>query len=239
MARPKKNDSASDENLAIDWGARLPKDPEARKEDFVILRDREERIQRAKQDAEDEWDLKGQLDRMTKVMGWHKLVIDLDKKLLAMTPGMRARVWRQLLLRAKDANYDAQPDLFDENAVGTYTPEEGSVFDQTSAGERHDAERTDDPGRARRKPREAAPAPQPSPAMPLDEARVAFEAAAAKKGRKPRSATTEAMGETASAGETHIKQVAEGYFKQQDEKLGSLPDPTNEDARVGNYRVLN
>jgi hypothetical protein len=174
-----------DQNQAIDWGARHPQTKEARDELFIELRAKEAKLK--DETASLQLDVKGQKKRMNQTFGYHKLVIDFDKRMMNLSAGERARVWRQLQLRAADAIYDAQPDLFDMAAVGQVAEDTGSPFDNSAAGERQDAERKDDPARANKHATAAAPPAAPSPGMPLDEAQQKLEEAkAAADAKKPK-----------------------------------------------------
>src|SRR5687767_13700803 len=140
---------AAELNAARDWGAKMPADPQMRKDAFEVLRKAEAEVKQAQDWAKTEFDLDGCKRRLTEVHGWHKAVIVFDKQMAGLSEGMRARVWRQLQRRAADAAWDAQGE-FDLEAAGKTTEDTGSVFDSTTAGEAQATERGDDPGRASR-----------------------------------------------------------------------------------------
>lgn len=178
MARGKKTEAQKAEeaqNRAADALLRLPQDRDARHELFTELDD-------LKDAARDKANAVGeQKKRMAKVFGLDPVAIQIIQKLRGLPDGRREAVIRQVTFAIGDFDLDDQLDLFmSDSAPGGADPESGSVFDATGAGERHDAERKDDPARARRRsPKTEAPAHEPSPGIPLDEAERRFTEASA------------------------------------------------------------
>lgn len=226
----------ADRNLAADALLRLPAEQSSRKELFEKLRDLESEAKAAAAEAG------GQKKRMKSVYGMTPASIGIMKTLLKLSPGECTATIRQVQLFIKDHALDAQADLFNHaGEPGTATPDEGSAFDNTGAGERHAAERGDDPGRARKRKTGEAPPAAPSAAMPLEEAKAAFEKASQdaqekkrgkSKGDEP-SFAQELAAENAKA-EEHIRERRAG----RSDDAPPAPPPVTTTAS-GSYKILN
>lgn len=174
MARGRKRKSdaqkaAEAQSRAADALVRLPQDKDAR----VALFSELDELKDAARDAAN--GVGEQKKRMAKVFGLDPVAIQIIQKLRSLPTGRREATIRQVRLAIDDFEMDAQLDLFlDDAAPGGVEPDNGSVFDATASGERHDAERGDDPGRARKR-QTKVPAPvEGTPGIPLDEAERLF-----------------------------------------------------------------
>lgn len=178
-ARRKEQRLAS--SAAADWEARLPADPEKRRELFAELHRKRERVASAVKEIKDEVHVAGEVKMLKSVYGFRPETIRIDEIMSKLDPETQTAVWRQIQVRANDAKWDSAPGLFDISAVGATAPEQGSVFDKTASGERHDAERRDDPAKAgKRNGKGAEPKPAETPSMSMDDAEKAFRANASK-----------------------------------------------------------
>lgn len=140
------------------------------------------------------------------------------REILAKCPdGVYEATCQQVGIFLKDMGRPFQLSMFDGEPGKGVAEDEGSGFDKTSAGERHSAERSDDPGRARKRKTSDAPPAAPSPALSAEEAQAGFEAAnraveEKKSGKtKPQEGSfrAEQAGETAK-GDEHIKKLRAG-----------------------------
>jgi hypothetical protein len=173
------------QNAAADALLQFPADPEKIREEFINI---PSRLKSAAQSAAGE--MGSHKKRLQELYRVDPVVLPMVARLQSLPAGRQAAAWRQLAYLARVLSIDPQLDLFNDSAVGQVEPDNGSVFDKTGSGERHAAERGDDPGRARRRQDEAPPVAPPSPAISLDDARAAFEANAHKA---PRVKTTEEL----------------------------------------------
>jgi len=121
--------------------------------------------------------------RMHEVFGVTKSAMQIRAILAKCKDGEYEATVQQVQLFLDDMGRPIQLSMNLEPGKGV-AEDSGSVFDKSTSGERHDAERGDDPGRARRRSVPSGPPPAPSPAMPLDEAEAAFTANVHKLNRR-------------------------------------------------------
>lgn len=150
--------------------------------------------------------------RLKKIYQADPKVAGFIKWLAALSSEKRSVALRQTKYLLERLPLDDMPEL-PLYEPGTIAPDEGSLFDESGAGERHTAERQDDPGRAQKRGRrDPAPAPQPAAGMPLDEAEEAFQRAAAKASLLASElddddlGPAQVMAEAAKAGDDHIRE---------------------------------
>ncbi|CAM5769916.1 hypothetical protein [Bosea minatitlanensis] len=107
--------------------------------------------------------ISAQKKRMTEVFGITKAAMQIRSILNKCRAGEYEATVEQVQLFMQDTNRPIQLSMKLEPGKGVAS-DEGSVFDKTNAGEHVEAERGDDPGRARK--RTAAPPAPPAAATP-------------------------------------------------------------------------
>ena len=185
--RPKLTD---DQKAVNDWDARLPAEPERRCEILDGLRRKEETLREQTKEIRDEIHVSGEVKRLTSVFGIRKAAINVKRIIDKLgSPEEVTAVWHQVQMMASDFKWDSAPGLFDITTIGKTAPENGSIFDKTSSGEKQASERGDDPGRARKRGgKGAAPAPVDTGKLSDDEALAVFEANKDKAPKPPGAA---------------------------------------------------
>lgn len=138
--------------------------------------------------------ISAQKKRMTEVFGITKAAMQIRAILNKCRAGEYEATVEQVQLFMQDTNRPIQLSMKLEPGKGV-ADDQGSVFDKTSAGEHVEAERGDDPGRARKR---SAPAPTPAAApanvgveglaagiKPLDEKKASRKGPPAPTAAKP------------------------------------------------------
>lgn len=191
----KKERAAADKAaaLAANALAKLPAEKEARDE---LWRELDGLIAEGQGVA---GSISAQKKRMQDVFGITKQAMQIRKILNACRDGVYEATCEQVQLFMADTNRPFQLAMKLEPGKGVQE-DGGSVFDKTSAGEHVEAERGDDPGRARKRSA-APPAPTPTP-------NVGVEGLAA--GIKPLSPKDEAK--------AAARKKADKYFEPQGDK---------------------
>ncbi len=112
--------------------------------------------------------------RMNTVFGITKAAMSIRNTLINCPDGDYEATVEQVILFMRDFNRPFQLSMFKSEPGKGVDEDEGAVFDGTRAGERHSAERLDDPGRARKVPEPAAIPNGPTPVVSLEEAERLF-----------------------------------------------------------------
>lgn len=170
----------------------MPQTSEGRAEELHRLHHLQDEEKEAVAEAKANVGVADHVKRLHKVFGVSKATIQIMKILDKVgKPGDRAAVLTQVGLLSKDVGY-CDKDLVSlaqeaEATAGQQGDDQGSVFDKTSEGERRGGK---DAQPKHVEPKEAAPAPAPTPGIDLTEALAKYEEAAkgwSGKGRKPKA----------------------------------------------------
>lgn len=248
MARPSKktkpkDDAATAQNLAADALLQFPKPIEILREEFIETPDtlNAEKETAAASMASARAAIKEHEKRQAKLYRVEPKALKMLNDVRGLPDGRRQRVIRQFMFLVKQLGLDDQLDLFNDTAAaGGAEPEEGSVFDKTSSGDKVAAERGDDPGRASKRRGPPAPPPVTTPNVgveglaagikPLEspeekrariDAQKAADAAAFEKPAKPsvadKAETIEADTKhmTPAQKRAHAKKIADEVFAKQ------------------------
>jgi hypothetical protein len=118
--------------------------------------------------------------RLQSIYGADPVVPPIIQRLAKLPEGRRSTVIRQINHLIERLVLDNQPEL-PLHAPGSRAPDAGPIFDQTETGERHDAERADDPARARKRKDDGHKGPRVAEGLSPEAALQGFKDAAAKK----------------------------------------------------------
>lgn len=179
VAKTEDQKKAERDRQIANRSLRKPEKAEKRKELFVQLKS----LEREAKDAS--FEKSAHVKSMVETYGFHKHSVPIIKRMMELSPIERAYIFSDIVQARKDYGWDEEDAMF-RALTNSGTEDQGSILDKTTAGEKLNATRADDPARAQKAQTPDAPTPAPSEPIPLDEARKKFEAAnraAAAKGK--------------------------------------------------------